>query len=144
MKPRWLAIVGRKGGTGKTTLALCLAAHYARAGRRVLLADLDPQGSATLAAGAAPSGADLAAVLSGTAAPQPATVAEGLALLAGGPELETLDAPRPLRDALAAFDRAAGDVALADMTPTQRRAVKDAAALADLLARLVNAEGKEA
>ena len=40
MKPRWLAIVGRKGGTGKTTLALCLAAHYARAGRRVLLADL--------------------------------------------------------------------------------------------------------
>ena len=35
-----VAIVGRKGGTGKTTLALCLAARYARAGRRVLLADL--------------------------------------------------------------------------------------------------------
>ena len=55
------------------------------------------------------------------------------------------EAAARLARALAAFDRAAGDVALADMTPTQRRAVKDAAALADLLARLhLNAEGKEA
>ena len=64
----------------------------------------------------------------------------------GKPQPVTMaDASARLARALAAFDLAAGDVALADMTPTQRRAVKDAAALADLLARLhLNAEGKEA
>ena len=51
-KPRWIAVVGRKGGSGKTALALGLAAHYARKGARVLLLDLDPQGSASLALGA--------------------------------------------------------------------------------------------
>jgi len=130
MKPRWLAIVGRKGGTGKTTLALCLAARYARGGRRVLLADLDPQGSATLAAGAAPSGADLAAVLNGTAAPQPAAVAERLDLLAGGPELETLTAPRPLRDALAGVP---ADVVLVDCPPGHAHLDRLALAAADVV-----------
>lgn len=60
MTTRWLAIVGRKGGSGKTALALGLAAHYARAGRRVLLVDLDPQGSGTLALGADAGGEALA------------------------------------------------------------------------------------
>ena len=102
MKPRWIAIVGRKGGSGKTALALGLAAHYARAGRRVLLVDLDPQGSASLALGADATGADLAAVLRGDTAPAPASISEGLALslLAGGPELENLADPAPLRQSL--------------------------------------------
>lgn len=38
----WLALVGAKGGVGKTTLAVNLALLLARAGHRVLLADLDP------------------------------------------------------------------------------------------------------
>ena len=41
-----VALLNQKGGVGKTTLALHLAGKWAREGRRVLLVDADPQGSA--------------------------------------------------------------------------------------------------
>jgi len=42
-----LSLVNRKGGVGKTTLAVNIAGALARRGRRVLVMDLDPQGSAS-------------------------------------------------------------------------------------------------
>ncbi len=44
---RTLAILSQKGGTGKTTVAVHLAAAASAAGKHVLMADLDPQKSAT-------------------------------------------------------------------------------------------------
>jgi len=48
-----LALVNQKGGCGKTTTAVNLAAALSAAGERVLLVDLDPQAHATLALGCA-------------------------------------------------------------------------------------------
>ena len=44
---RTIALVARKGGSGKSTIATALAVAHELAGGRAVVVDLDPQGSAT-------------------------------------------------------------------------------------------------
>ena len=53
---RRIAIINQKGGVGKTTTTVNLAAALAECGRRVCVLDLDPQAHATTHLGLAPDG----------------------------------------------------------------------------------------
>lgn len=110
---RTIAVVNQKGGVGKTTTAVNLAAGLALAGRRTLLVDLDPQGNATTGLGIAKEGLEASVydVLLGQApietALQP-TAIQGLVVVPSdidlvGAEIELVSVERRefrLRDAL--------------------------------------------
>lgn len=49
-----IAVINQKGGVGKTTTTINVAAELARAGRRTLIIDLDPQAHATVGLGLDP------------------------------------------------------------------------------------------
>ena len=61
-----LAVVSQKGGVGKTTTAINLAAALAKLGTRTLLIDIDPQGSVRFGLGLRSEGGGIAEFLEGS------------------------------------------------------------------------------
>jgi chromosome partitioning protein len=123
---RRIAIALTKGGTGKSTTAVNLAAGLARAGHRVLLVDTDTQGQDSQLLGVRPS-AGLAQFVDGEVTAQQAVVEArpGLDLLTGDHTLASLKraisrrdfgGEKVLTEALAPFDDAY-DFVLLDTAP---------------------------
>jgi chromosome partitioning protein len=99
---RTIAIANQKGGCGKTTTAVNLAAAFAKCGKRTLIVDLDPQGHSTLGFGYNPETLDktIYHALTNVQIPLPRVIietnVEGLDLaptniLLSGAELEMAD-----------------------------------------------------
>lgn len=116
-QPIGIAVLGRKGGTGKTTIAVGLASVFASQGDDVLVVDLDPQSNAAFALGVDPRAPGVADLLLGKR-PELIRADQGLAVLPGGPTLtdhrvQALD-PEDLSDALGASPH---DVTIFDCPP---------------------------
>lgn len=154
MKQRIIAVLNQKGGVGKTTTAINLAAYLAKQNKQVLIIDADPQGNATSGLGVDKSklgttlcdvlvsGADLASIVSQTTAPgveivpTDARLASAEVDLANQPERE-LRLKRALQQAakLESYD-----IVLIDCPPALGLLTINALTAADLVLIPVQAE----
>ena len=86
IRPIVITCAARKGGVGKTTVAVGCAALLAHAGNKTLILDLDPQSNVAFALGVNPSAPGTAELLLGLQC-DPLPAAPNLSVLPGGPSL---------------------------------------------------------
>jgi chromosome partitioning protein len=138
---RKIVITLRKGGSGKTTTAINLAAALHASGQRTLLLDLDPQANATLAVGLDPLALTrhvnhLFTTIDTAASTVIATTAFGLPVVPSHPDLASTEAGMKatqigmLRGLLEPLD-AAFDVIVIDTPPSESYLTVNALAAAD-------------
>jgi chromosome partitioning protein len=96
---RIVAVANQKGGVGKTTTAINLAASLAAAGQRVLAVDVDPQGNLTSGLGLKGQSADAGTVYEALTSPQPARDAAPYILATAFDRLALIPADRNLTGA---------------------------------------------
>lgn len=119
-----LSVVNQKGGVGKTTSAINLAAYLALGKRKVLVIDLDPQGNASSGLGIREAEAGIYEVLSGDATIEDSIVPteqKNLFLLASSSDLagatvELNEHPHRLKEVLG--DLKGFDLVLIDAPPS--------------------------
>lgn len=147
--PVIVAVVNAKGGVGKTSLVANLAGWMARAGKRVLAVDLDPQGNLAHDLGyldRTDNGRQLFEVLRGTAPPMTLhDIRPGLDVWCGGPRLARsvgMLIPRSANPLLDALTEVAGryDVVFVDCPPALGPLIDAALLAADLLIVPVRAD----
>lgn len=146
--PRIIAIANQKGGVGKTTTTINLAAALAEMGRKVLIVDIDPQGNASTGLGVEPSDRDVTTydLMIGDSLPVDAAIASNVPNLSIIPattdlssaDIELISNERRsflLHDALRqpAMDKLALDYILIDCPPSLNILTINALVAADSL-----------
>jgi len=117
---RTIAIANQKGGCGKTTVSINLAACLAREGRRTLLVDMDPQGHCAL----------------GLAVPEDQVEISVFDVLASGRNGDRIDITRSIWQITANFDLVPATTCLAQLESMMANKPEGGDLLADALSEV--------
>src|SRR4051794_3916300 len=96
---RIIAVANQKGGVGKTTTTINVAAALAMAGRQVLLVDVDPQGNLTSGVGQKNQSTDAGTTYDALTTPAPTSDAQPFIIATGVERLSLIPADRNLTGA---------------------------------------------
>ena len=134
-----IAVAGRKGGVGKTTISCGLASVFAALNKRVLIIDLDPQSNVAFALAADPTAPGAADLILGNA-PELISIEPNFDILPGGVELANqgvqMAHPEDLADAIEAYDH---EVIIFDCPPGNEHLERMALVAATVVLVVANA-----